>query len=318
MDWAERIGRRIRFRDLHVLLAVAEHGSMSKASAELAISHPVVSKTISDLERTLGVRLFDRGSQGVELTDYGRALLECGVSVFDEMRRGLKRIEFLTDPNSGELRVGCPEITMAGLMPAIAERFSRRYPGIRLHVVLANTAMLQFQDLRERKVDLLIGRLPQQLAEDDLSAEILFDEPFVVVAGTQGQWARRRQVRIEELVGEPWILPPYDSAPGSAIAEVFHACRVQPPQPSIVTLSVQLTVTLVAGGRFLGMLPSSVAQFNAKRVGLKVVPLKLPPTRLAAGIITVKGRTLNPLVELFIACARETGSSISAAAPVRS
>ena len=152
MDWAERIGRRIRFRDLHVLLAVAEHGSMSKASAELAISHPVVSKTISDLERTLGVRLFDRGSQGVELTDYGRALLECGVSVFDEMRRGLKRIEFLTDPNSGELRVGCPEITMAGLMPAIAERFSHRYPGIRLHVVLANTAMLQFQDLRERKV----------------------------------------------------------------------------------------------------------------------------------------------------------------------
>jgi molybdenum-dependent DNA-binding transcriptional regulator ModE len=98
MDWAERIGRRIRFRDLHVLLAVAEHGSMSKASAELAISHPVVSKTISDLERTLGVRLFDRSSQGVELTDYGRALLECGVSVFDEMRRGLKRIEFLTDP----------------------------------------------------------------------------------------------------------------------------------------------------------------------------------------------------------------------------
>jgi DNA-binding transcriptional LysR family regulator len=113
-------------------------------------------------------------------------------------------------------------------------------------------------------------------------------------------------------------LPPYESAPGSAIAEVFRACRVQPPQPSFVTFSVQLTVTLVASGRFLGMLPSSVAQFNAKRVGLKVVPLKLPATRLAAGIITVKGRTLNPLAELFIACARETASSIGVAAAVRS
>ena len=54
MDWAERIGRRIRLRDLHILLAVAERGSMAKASAHLAISHPVVSKTISDLERILG------------------------------------------------------------------------------------------------------------------------------------------------------------------------------------------------------------------------------------------------------------------------
>src|SRR5262249_55252182 len=163
------------------------------------------------------------------------------------------------------------------------------------------------------KVDLLIGRMPQQLAEDDLSAEILFDEPFVAVAGAQRQWGRRRRGRIEEVVGGAWVFAPYDRAPGSAIGEVFSPCRLQPPQPSIITLSVQLTVTLVASARFLGMLPGSVAQFNAKRVGLKVVPLKLPPTRLAAGIITVKGRTLSPLAELFVACARETASSIAAA-----
>jgi DNA-binding transcriptional LysR family regulator len=310
MDWADRIGRRIRLRDLHILLAVAERGSMAKAAAHLAISHPVVSKTISDLERNLGVRLFDRNSQGVELTNYGRALLECGVTVFDEMRQGLKRIEFLADPASGELRIGCPEITMAGLMPAIVERFSRQYPGIRLHVVLANIAMLQFQDLRERNVDLLIGRMPQPFVEDDLTAEILFDEPFVAVAGMQGPWARRRQIRLDELIGEPWILPPYDSAPGSLIAEIFRSHKLQPPQPSIITLSVQLTVTLIASGRFVGMLPNSVARFNAKRVGLKIVPLKLPAGRFAAGIITVKGRTLSPLAELFIGCAHEVARSM--------
>lgn len=310
MDWADRIGRRIRLRDLHILLAVAERGSMAKASAHLAISHPVVSKTISDLERTLGVRLFDRSSQGVELTNYGRALLECGVTVFDEMRQGLKRIEFLADPASGELRIGCPEITMAGLMPAIVERFSRRYPGIRLHVVLANIAMLQFQELRERNVDLLIGRMPQPFVEDDLTAEILFDEPFLAVAGMRSQWARQRQVRLDALIGEPWVLPPYNSAPGSLIAEIFRAGGLQPPRPSIATLSVQLTVTLVASGRFVGLLPSSVAQFNARRVGLKILPVKLPAARFAAGIITVKGRTLSPLAELFVECARETARSI--------
>src|SRR5207247_9576943 len=106
MDWAARIGRRIRLRDLHILLAVAESGSMSKAAAHLSISHPVVSKTISDLEHTLGVRLFDRNSQGVELTIYGRALLKCGVTVFDEMRQGLRQIELLAEPNSGALTIG--------------------------------------------------------------------------------------------------------------------------------------------------------------------------------------------------------------------
>src|SRR5262244_3236348 len=106
MDWADRIGRRIRLRDLHILLAVAEWGSMAKAATRLAISHPVVSKTITDLEHTLGVRLFDRNSQGVELTTYGKALLKCGVIVFDEMRQGLKQLEFLTAPDSGELRIG--------------------------------------------------------------------------------------------------------------------------------------------------------------------------------------------------------------------
>jgi DNA-binding transcriptional LysR family regulator len=170
--------------------------------------------------------------------------------------------------------------------------------------------MLQFQELRERNVDLLIGRMPQPFVEDDLTAEILFDEPFLAVAGMPSQWARRRQVQLNELIGEPWILPPYDSAPGSLIGEIFRAGGLQPPQPSIVTLSVQLTVTLIAGGRFVGLLPSSVAQFNARRVGLKIVPVKLPAARFAAGIITVKGLTLSPLAELFIECARDLARSM--------
>ena len=126
MDWANRIGRRVRLRDLHIVLAVAERGSMAKASAHLAISHPVVSKTISDLERTLGVQLFDRNTKGVELTAYGRALLKCGVTVFDEMRQGLKQIEFLTKPNSGDLGIGSPIWrTLSGCFPHMMARQAR-------------------------------------------------------------------------------------------------------------------------------------------------------------------------------------------------
>jgi molybdate transport repressor ModE-like protein len=93
MQWTDRIGRRLKLRDLHILLAVAECGSISKAAKHLAISHPVVSKTISDLEHMLGVQLLDRTSRGAEPTVFGRALLDCGTTVFDELQQGVRRID---------------------------------------------------------------------------------------------------------------------------------------------------------------------------------------------------------------------------------
>src|SRR5258708_6571483 len=131
MDWSDRIGRRIKLRALHILMAIADTGSMAKAAAKLRISHPAVSK-ISDVESTLGVRLLDRGSQGAELTAYGEVLLRCGVNIFDEMQQGLRSLEHLSDPNSGELRLGCTEIVIHSLVPTIARRFSKEHPGVQL------------------------------------------------------------------------------------------------------------------------------------------------------------------------------------------
>src|SRR5258707_7412685 len=94
VQWTDRIGRRIKLRDLHILLAVVQSGNMSRAADRLAVSHPVVSKTISDLEHALGVRLLDRTPVGTEPTVYGRALLNCGTTVFDELHRVVREIEF--------------------------------------------------------------------------------------------------------------------------------------------------------------------------------------------------------------------------------
>jgi molybdenum-dependent DNA-binding transcriptional regulator ModE len=70
MKWTDRIGRRVKLRDLHI--ALAEAGSMTRATEELAVSYPVVSRTISELEHTLGVKLLDPSISGVEPTRYGR------------------------------------------------------------------------------------------------------------------------------------------------------------------------------------------------------------------------------------------------------
>jgi DNA-binding transcriptional LysR family regulator len=107
--WADRIGRRLKLRDLHVLSAVVQWGSMAKAARHLAVSQPVVSAAIADLEHAVGVRLLDRSRQGIEPTIYGRALLKHGAVAFDALKQGVNEIEFLSDPTAGELRIGSPE-----------------------------------------------------------------------------------------------------------------------------------------------------------------------------------------------------------------
>src|SRR5438045_3255178 len=119
MQWDERVGRRLKLRDLHILLAVVQAGSMAKASTRLAVSQPAVSKAIAEMEHTLGVPLLDRNSKGVEPTSYGRALMKRSVAAFDELRQGVKEIEFLSDPTTGELRLGSSEPLAAGLVTAI-------------------------------------------------------------------------------------------------------------------------------------------------------------------------------------------------------
>jgi DNA-binding transcriptional LysR family regulator len=308
MDWSDRIGRRIKLRDLHVLMAIADTGSMAKAAARLRISHPAVSKTISDIEATLGVRLLDRGSQGTELTAYGQVLLRCGTNIFDEMQQGLRSLEYLSDPNSGEVKLGCTDIILHSLVPSIVRRFSREHPGVQLDVKLTNPGEYQIQELRERKIDLLITRATGQ--QDDFNSERLFDEPFVFVVGARSEFARKRRTALKDIIKGNWVLPPYDSAPGALVAEVFRAHGFSPPKPLVKTIAIQLTVSLIASGDFVGIFPASVATLGAHRAALKVLPLKSVGPRISAEIVSLKNRTLSPAVESFIKCAREVTKSL--------
>src|SRR4051795_3334470 len=106
MQLNDRIGRRLKLRDLNIFLVVAKESSMSKAAAELAMSQPSVSKSIADMEYTLGAPLLDRTPHGVEPTPYGQALMKRSIAVFDELRQSVKDIESLLDPTAGEVRIG--------------------------------------------------------------------------------------------------------------------------------------------------------------------------------------------------------------------
>jgi DNA-binding transcriptional LysR family regulator len=304
MQWHDRIGRRLKLRDLHILLAVVQRGSMAKAATELAISQPAVSKAIADMEHTVGLRLLDRTRHGIEPTTYGRVLIKRGMTIFDELKQAAQELDFLADPTVGELRIGSSESMAAGLLPAIIDRFSRQYPRVVLTVAQAVFATMQYRELRERSVDLLLGRNYVPLAEDDLESEVLFDDQPVVVSGRQSRWARSRRLELADLSHEQWILPPGDSLPRVGTAEVFRASGLDVPEAPLTTLSIHISLQLVATGRFVTMLPRSILRFSGRDRLLKVLPIKLPILPRPVAIMTLKNRTLSPVAQRFIDCAR--------------
>src|SRR5262245_40371452 len=135
MQLSERIGRRMKLQDLHVLLTVVQACSMGKAAQRLSSTQPAVSRSIAELEHALGVRLLDRHRQGISPTPYGRALLNGGVAVFDELRQAVKNIEHIADPANGELRIGSSHALAASFVPAVIAKLSRRYPRVVFHVI---------------------------------------------------------------------------------------------------------------------------------------------------------------------------------------
>src|SRR5262245_10558706 len=289
-DWETRIGRRVRLRDLHILSVVVRWGSMAKAATHLSMSQSSVSEAISSLEEALRVRLLDRRPHGIEPTIYADALLKRGHAVFDELRQGIRDIEFLTDSGEGEVRIACPELISAGLLPAAIEQLSRRHPKIVVRVAQMDTTTLEFRELQERKVDLVLARVSRSFADDDLDIEVLLHDPHVVVVGANSPWANRRKLALAELVDEPWIFPPNRVVMG-LIEEAFTANGLELPSEAVSAASILLRNQLLATGRFITMLPDSVLRYTAKQWSIKVLPVNLRIQPWPIAILTLKNRT---------------------------
>jgi len=300
----------MKLHDLHVFMAVVQAGSMNKAARLLNTGQSAISRSVAELEQTVGVRLLDRNPQGVEPTQYGRALLNGGTAVFDDLRSALKTIEFLADPAAGEVRIGSSALLAASFVSALVDQLSRRYPGIVFHLVTGHVPALH-RELIERNVDLLIVRRFGPIADERLDFEFLFDDSYVVAAGARNPWVRRRKIELADLVNESWVLPPPGSVIASVVAEAFRAKGLDYPRTTVVTESSEVRTSLLATGRYLAIYPASALRFSTRHPEIRVLPVKLPMARLPNGIVTLKNRALGPVAQLFIDCAREIAKPLA-------
>jgi DNA-binding transcriptional LysR family regulator len=310
MQLGDRIGRRIKLHDLHVFMAVVQTGSMSKAAALLNTGQPAVSRSIADLERAFGVRLLERGRHGVMPTEYGRALLDGGAAVFDDLRQTVQNIESLADPTVGTIRIGCNPFLAATFVSAVVARLSRQYPRIVFRLVTGYVEQLH-RELTERTIDLSIARRSGPILDRQLDFESLFEDSYSIAVGAGHPLAQRHRVDLGELVNEAWVLPPPESTLGSVVMEAFHAGGLGYPRTAVVAEPAEVRMTLLATGRFISIFPDSVIKWSAKHAQLKIMRAKQSLGRVPVGIVTLKDRTPSPLAQLFIDCSRDVAARLA-------
>lgn len=297
MKWDDRIGRRLRLKDLHTLQTVAEVGSMAKASERLGLSQPAISKAVADMEHTLGTSLLDRSARGVALTESGRLLVDRARVVFDEILQGVGDIERLSDPTRGVVRIGTTE-PVASVVSEIISRLARRYPRIAYDVMISDRDTL-IGELRERTRDVVVTRWATPPVAGDLAVQPLFKSTLAVMTAHGHPLLRRKKLDLADLMDQRWTLSPPDSFLGRVVVDLFRRRDLPIPPAVVTTISIHMRLALLAGGGFLTILPAQMLHSPAQRAWLRAVDVDLRDSLQPIALVTLKKRRVGGALKLF-------------------
>jgi DNA-binding transcriptional LysR family regulator len=175
--------------------------------------------------------------------------------------------------------------------------------------VLSTDAIALQRELKGRAIELFVAARLDAFTSEDFDADILYDDPFVVVADARHPLVGRRNIKLAELIKEAWILQPANTIAGSYIHEAFGKSGLPLPATIVTSYSAVLQHYLLATSRFIMLLPKSMLLLMAKSYALKELPVQLPPIQRTLAIVVSKGRTISPIAQLFIETVRSVASS---------
>ncbi|HMN80100.1 MAG TPA: LysR family transcriptional regulator [Burkholderiaceae bacterium] len=296
----DRARRRVKLRDLETLAAVVHSGGMRKAAETLHVAQPTVSKAIRQLEDALGLRLLERGRQGTEPTAFGTALARRTTALLDELLGALRELEWLSDPESGEVRLGCMETLHAGLVGATVGRMLDERPRMRIVLESGQSPELIGHFLSGRLVDFVVARPPSLPLPPDIDGEPLFHDVLKVAVGRESPHARRRRIGLADLVDECWILSRNEVTRAAPLVGAFEAAGVPFPRRVVLSGSLQMRASLLARGGYVTLVPHSLLPFGRYRQTFRTLPIDLPPWHTPTMVMTLRGRTLGPAATLFL------------------
>ncbi|TWI62912.1 DNA-binding transcriptional LysR family regulator [Pseudoduganella lurida] len=294
----------LKMRQLVLLVELGRHGSILHAAAAAHLTQPAASKLLAELEHALNVPLFERLPRGVLPTWYGEVLIRRAGAALAEMDAAHQEVMELLSGLSGKVAVGAVLTPSTGLLPDAVKLLKARHPRVRV-AISVDTSKLLVERLRAGELDIVIGRVLDAQAAAELHFEPVTDEPHSVIAAAGHPLAGRTDLRLADLVREPWILPPAGSILRDRLAAQFLNAGLEPPAETVETLALPVIVNLLAGSRMVVALPQELVQPYLDMGLVTVLPYDLGLTMDLYGIVTRRQHRLSPGAEAMLATLRE-------------
>lgn len=299
MDVA-RVQRRIRLRDLETLVSVVQAGSMRKAAQALHLSQPAISRSIRDLEEAIGCELLQRGSSGVAATLFGESLVRRSRAVFDELQGALRELAHLADPGAGEVHLACMETLHAGLVGACVEMVIAEHPRMRVVLEAGQSPDLIEVFLMQRLVDFTVARPPKLPLPPGVEGESLFQDIPRILVGCGSPHARRRKVRLADLMDDHWVLGRTELMDASPVARAFADAGLDMPARVTASGSLHTRYRMLDGSASVTVVPHSLLAFGDVAKRFRVLPIEMPPWEFPTMVLTLRNRALPPAAHLFL------------------
>lgn len=300
---------RLKTRQLLLLIALDDYRNIHRAAEELHMTQPAASKQIKDLEEMLEVRLFERLPRGMEPTIYGETMIRHARMALTSLALAHDDLVALKAGLSGQVEVGVIMSPAMALLPRAIARIKEQAPLLRIGVHLEPSNVL-LDKLQRGTLDFMIGRILEKEDSSGLVYEELTEEPACAVVRPGHALLEAKDLRLEDIADQPWILPPPGSILRHRFDMMFRRAGLQPPVNVVDTTALLLITTLLQQTDSLHVMPQEVAQYYASLNVMRIVPIELPCKMDAFGIIRQQDHLLAPGADLLLKQVRLAASEI--------
>ncbi|MFK4873523.1 LysR family transcriptional regulator [Novosphingobium sp. ZW T3_23] len=295
----------IPVRPLLSVLAVAEHGSFSRAAEALGVTQPALSKSIKMLEQAIGGEVLTRSAAGSQLTALGKIIVRGGKNLRMLMEGLDREVEAYGSNLSGPLRIGATPGVMAGLVPEALARTAQAESKL-VATVTAGLDDILAPALRHGELDLVVGALEELTpGESEIIQHRIMDDAFLLAVAADGPLAEARKVWLGDLVDRPWVLPTVNTSSFSTLSAMFMAAGLSWPANAISTNSVAVQERLICNASRIGFV--SRTELVGRSLPFKVLQLAEAPPQ-AVALKLRKNTVLSPVAELFIEQLKQVAS----------
>jgi len=290
---------RLHLKQLRLLVALGEHGSLLKASRQVALTQPGASKALQEIETTFGTSLFVRTNRGLEPNDVGHCVIRYARLIQTDLAHLRDEIVGILRGQGGRVAAG----VIMGAVPLLTDAISAlvaRQADLSIEIVEDTSAALLAQ-LDAGRLDLAICRTTISEAPHVYDSVKLQDETLAVIANVDHPLRRVKKLSLQQLAPYRWVVYRANMPMRLLLEGEFRDCGIRFPQHLLETTSAFATLALLqANPSFVALMSIEVAQFFAHRQMSCILPLTLASRSEPYELVTRKGAPVQPVAKLLI------------------